>query len=349
MLVLCLSVLLVACKKKKEDNPTSTTPTKGDRTLGMSINLPSNNDFNAAYDRARAAGVEITEIDLKWKDIEISPNLYDGNIGLLLSTLNTLVVSKGMKIALILKPVDGSEKAVPADLASVSFSDTMMIGRYNRMQKFVLNKFTSAQIHSYTIGLNVGGYTGTNATLINDYSTFYSATSAYAKSLKTNLKMGINLDWFSATYYNEALTLNQNTDYVSVAYTPSNIDYTVRPTSQVEGDLNNLVAKFSTKPIYLQHTAYPSSTVCNSTTTAQKDFITTLFATWDKKKDNIKYISYFTAFDFSQQQVDDIMAAANNTNPVAKEYLKTVGLNLFTGEEKSAMAEFRNQAKSRGW
>lgn len=347
-----LSVTFIACKKKKEEpknNTNTNTNTKGNRVLGMGINLPANNDFNAAYDRAKSAGVEVSQVELKWKEIETAPNLYDANISLLFSTLNTFLPAKGMKLALIIKVLDGSEKAVPSDLASVSFSDTMMAGRYNRMQKFILQKIPNVTIHSYCIGINAGVYMNENPGALTEYSNFYNSVSAYAKTIRTDIKTGINLDFWYATFSGDALTLNQNTDFISVSYVPLNIDYTVRPSNQIEGDWNNLTTKF-TKPVYLHYVAYPSATLCNSSEDQQKQAITDIFKNWDKYQDKIPYLSYFTYSDFSQQQVDDIASASGNNNPVAKEYLRTVGLIRYDdATNKPAFTEFQNQAKSRGW
>jgi len=343
-----LSLVLIACKKKKEEPKNNTnTNTKGNRVLGMYINLPGNNDFNAAYDRAKAIGAEVTQIELKWKEIETAPNLYDANISLLFTTLNTFLPSKGMKLSLIIKPIDGSEKTVPTDLASVSFSDTMMIGRYNRMQKFLLQKIPNVNIHSYIVGTNTGAYITANTGALTEYSTFYSNVSAYAKTLKSGIKTSINVDYWYATFNNDAQTLNQNTDFISVNYVPLNLDYTVRASNQIEGDWNNLTAKF-TKPIHI-HTAYPSSTTCNSSDDLQKQAITDLFKYWDKYQDKIPYLAYFAYSDFSQQQVDDIASASGNNDPIAKEYLRTVGLIRYDGTDKPAIGEFQSQAKSRGW
>lgn len=349
LVVLVLAILSSACKKKKEEPKNNTnTNTKGNRVLGMSINLPANNDFNAAYDRAKSIGTEVTQIELKWKEIETAPNLYDANISLFLTTLNTLLPSKGMKLALIIKVIDGSEKAVPTDLASTPFNDTTMSGRYNRMQKYILQKIPNVTIHSYCIGVNAGDYMGANSGALSEYSTFYNTVSTYAKTIRTDIKTGINVDFWYATFNNDVQTLNQNTDFISIGYVPLNIDYTVRPSNQIEGDWNNLTSKF-TKPIYLHYVAYPSATLCNSSEDQQKQAITDIFKNWDKYQDKIPYLSYFTYSDFSQQQVDDIASASGNNNPVAKEYLRTVGLIRNDGTDKPAISEFQNQAKSRGW
>jgi hypothetical protein len=343
------SFLFLACKKKKEEPKNNTnTNTKGNRVLGMSINMPANNDFNAAYDRAKSVGAEVSQVELKWKEIETSPNVYDANIGLLFTTMNTFLPAKGMKLALVIKAVDGSEKSVPTDLASVSFNDTAMTGRYNRMQKFLLQKIPNVTIHSYCIGINTGAYISANAGALTAYTAFYNNVSTYAKTLRTDLKTGINIDYWYATFNNDAQTLNQNTDFISVSYVPLNLDYTARPSNQIEGDWNNLTAKF-TKPIYLHYVAYPSSTLCNSSENQQKQAITDIFKNWDKYKDKIPYLSYFTYSDFSQQQVDDIFSASGNNDPIAKDYLRTVGLIRHDGTDKPAISEFQNQAKSRGW
>ncbi len=315
----------------------------GERLLGLEITEAENESFDAAFQRARAAGATVTHRSLAWEDLEPDAGQFDAYSVALLDDLDIYFSLTGQRVELNFGPIDTPNLRVPADLAGVPLNARVMIGRFNAALDTVFAHLSHVELLSLEIGNECDVYLGTDPVLYAQYRDFFTATKAHAESLYAAGHGGADLD-VGITWTWDALVdsvqgpliepLVQRQDVLPVTYYPLRPDFTVRPPEDVFGDLVRLVTAFpdTARPILLVECGYPSSPVCGSSFQAQADFVDNVFLTWDALADRIRYVSFFMLTDWSRAYVDLLADYYGLADPAFLEFLRTLGLRLYPGD-----------------
>ncbi len=351
LITIIFSVLLIAnCGGGSGGSNPDTIAQKGNRILSIDVTVAGDADYDGAFTTATSAGMQVTSLPLNWGDLETAPGIYDNT---LLAIADAYYPPKGVAISLSLRTINTNQKEVPADLANTNFDDPVMISRFKQFLDFVFTQIPNLTLNSLSIGNEIDAYLGTDTTKWTQYRTFYDAVSTYARTKRTNLKVGTKSTFagISNIARTELAALNNSSDVVMVTYYPLNTDFTVKDLVVIANDFQTLVNLYPGKPVYLMELGYPSGTLCNSSDSKQSEFISKVFETWDTYRDEIPMISFTWLNDLSPQAVQDLTTYYGINDPIFSEYLATLGLRTHAGpgSDKPAFTTFKEQANKRGW
>lgn len=321
--------------------------------LGLDVsNYPQNAGvFN--YDSCFAVGKNLgmTQVGIyqNWTALETAPTTYDLAI---MDIANIYYPAKNMAIDLTIAPIHTNKLEVPSDLASVSFSNSVMITRFNRLLDSIKAHIPNVTLSSLVIGSEHDVYLGSNTLAWSDYTTFYNAVMVHARQLWPGLKVATELTSGGiVTYSAQAQNINLNSDHIGVSYYPLNPNFTVKQPTVVASDFTTLVNVFPSKKLWFYQYGYPSSGTCNSSNALQTQFITQTFLSWDTHAANIEMIDFTWLHDYDAAQVNFWGNYYGITNAAFLEFLRTLGLRTWNGNggDKPAMVELRCQARQRGF
>ena len=323
---------------------------KGDRILSLIITPGSDNNFNNDFALGQAAGMQSTTLALTWDDLETAPNTYNPNPNNL-AIAEAFYPSVNTPISLEINPVDTVTRRMPSDLAALPFDDPMVISRYENLLNWVFSQIPDVQLTSLTIGNEVDGYLNSNPSEWPHYQNFFQQVSAYARTLRPSLKVGVKGE-FSGIVGNAQANmqaLNQYSDVVEVTYYPLNGDFTPESSMNVSADFDTLTGLYPGRTIYILEAGYPSSTQCGNSEAIQSQFIDQAFTAWDAHADQIKLISFFALHDFSPAFVTQALLYYGDSDPCFAAFLGSLGLITYDGQQKPAYLELIQDASARGW
>jgi hypothetical protein len=344
--IIALVVLNISTTVKAQITPTN-------NIISIDITLPQNASYtyDSAFINCYNIGMRQIGLHFLWKSgLEATPGIYS------LSTLdiaNLYYPYFNVPVDLNIDPIETNVLELPSDLTSYVFSDTVVINRFKILLDSVFNHIPDLQLSSLVIGSEVDGYLGTDSAKWAQYTTFYSAVSAYAKTLRPGLKVACEamypgLTGASSIYLQ---TLNSYSDYIGVSYYPLNSNFTVKPASVVAIDFSNLVSLYPSKPIYFYQLGYPSSSSCNSSETKQAQFIDQVFQSWDTYSSNIKMIDFTWLHDWSSATVNYWSTYYGISDTAFLGFLGSIGLRNWSGNgtDKQAYKELECETKQRGY
>jgi len=323
---------------------------KGDRILSVAINPGSDNNFNNAFAQGQALGMQASPLALFWDDLETSPGVYNPNPNNL-AIANAFYPGVNTQVSLEIDPIDTVKRRMPSDLMSLPFDDPTVISRYENLLQWAFTQIPDLQLTSLTIGNEVDAYLDSNPSQWPQYITFFQQVSAYARGLRPGLKVGVKGEFSGMTGPAQAnmQALNQYSDVVEVTYYPLNSDFSPEPPTVVSTDFNTITSLYPGRILHLLEVGYPSGTACGSSESMQSQFIDQVFSAWDEHYDQIKLISFFSLTDFSPQTVTTLESYYGLSSTCFGEYLGTLGLMTYDGQQKQAYMELSNDAHARGW
>ena len=346
--MLAAILILPACGSGGSDGAPGPVP-RGSRIIGIHVQPPQDNDYNAAIAQAQSFGTSSVPFFATWASLETAPGVFDGA---LLATVNAYYPPKGLLNSITIAPINTNIVEVPADLAGTAWDHPTMIARFNALQDFIFSQIPAVTLTAYCIGNEVDS-TLTSAPAVAAYKTFYEAARAHALTLRPGLKVGVTLTMNGLIGPSKALyaSLNAASDIVAVTYYPLNNDFTVKPPSQVAVDVDALMLQYPTTPVFMKEIGYPSSATCNSSEELQRQFVVEVFNAWDRYADRIPLLYFFLLSEWSQAQVDQLALYYGAATPPFKEFLKTLGLRTYpgAGADKPGFTQLQAEAHARGW
>jgi hypothetical protein len=278
--------------------------------------------------------------------IETSPKVYSTTV---LQPTNSLLPQNGLSVSLMIAVINTSLKDMPSDLSSLAFDDPQVIARFETLLDQVFAAIPNAQLASLGIGNEIDGYL-TTATQWTQYANFYAAVSAYARTKRPGLKVGVQGTLYGMLANQAAFqALGKVSDVFLVSYYPLNSDFTVKDPSVVSGDLSTLVAAFPGKPIQIREAGYPTGSTVNSSTAMQSTFVSNLFSAWDQQANSIEYLCVTRLYDKTDAEIVNDAAYYGITDPKILNFIQTLGLRTADGTDKPAMSTLTTQASARGW
>ena len=326
--------------------------TPANNTISVDITLPQSTSYtyDSAFVSCRNLGMKQTGLFFTWTAIETSPHVFNFSN---LDIANIYYPAYNTPIDITIAPIATNHLEVPSDLANFPLDSSIVINRFKILLDSIFAHIPSLQLSSMEIGSEMDVYLGTNSVKWTQYTNFYSAVSAYAKTLRNNLKIASEatfngLTGSTSTYMQ---TLNTYSDYIAVSYYPLNSNFTVKPVSTIPTDFASIIALYPSKPIYFTQYGYPSSSVCNSSNTLQSQFIQQTFTSWDTYSSHIKMIDFTWMHDLSPASINYYSTYYGITDTVFLNYLGSLGLRTYSGNgtNNPAYDELICQAKQRGY
>jgi len=323
---------------------------KGDRILAVAVTVGSDNNYNNAFGQAQALGMQATEVGVFWDDLETSPGVYNPNPNNL-AIADAFYPGVNTQISLAINPIDTVKRRMPSDLMSLPFDDPTVISRYENLLQWAFTQIPDLQLTSLTIGNEVDAYLDSNPSQWPQYITFFQQVSAYARSLRPGLKVGVKGEFSGMTGPAQAnmQALNQYSDVVEVTYYPLNSDFSPELPTVVSTDFNTITSLYPGRILHLLEVGYPSGSACGSSESMQSQFVDQVFSAWDAHYSQIKVISFFALTDFSPQTVSQLETYYGLSSTCFAAYLGNLGLITYNGVQKQAYTEVSNDAHVRGW
>ena len=328
-----------------------TSLSKGDRVLGIDVNMAEDNDYDKAFGLAKFLGSEVTSLSMNWKDIETAPEKYEDPGGNL--AITNIYYPQKSKIALYIRSVDTASKMTPADLETVPFTAKEMAERYLKMIDWVFIQIPNVELLFLSVGDEIDLMMGDNKELYRDFGVFLKTIRGEIKKKHSNLHVG-----FTATLHgltekvpDELKTLNQYSDMVFVSYYPVDESSGLKEPSVIASDYEALVKKYPNRTIYIEQTGYPTSPFLKSSEAKQREFIRETFRAWDTHASQIKYVSFAWLTDLPQTSLDAYKEYYGTNDKNLLEFLRTLGLRTYhgSGQDKEAFRAVQAEAKARGW
>ncbi len=326
------------------------TPDKN--IICVDVNVPQNASYtyDSAFVASKNLGMTQTGLFFTWASIETSPGVFDFSY---LDIANIYYPAYNTSVDLTIAPIATNHLEVPADLASYPMDNPIVINRFKILLDSIFAHIPSLQLSSLEIGSEVDVYLGSDSAKWTQYTNFYSSVSAYAKSLRVNVKVAceVTFDGLTGSSSNFVQTLNTFSDLIAVSYYPLNSDFTVKPVSIIPADFAQIIELYPSKPIYFTQFGYPSSAVCNSSNELQSQFIQQTFASWDQYASNIKMIDFTWMHDLSPETISYYSTYYGIADTKFLNFLGSIGLRTYAGSgiDKPAYNELICQANRRGY
>jgi hypothetical protein len=334
-------------------SPSTTSPSdpRGNRILGIDVNPPADDDYDAAVTLAKQAGAQATPLSIYWDDFETAPGVYQPDQNWL-AIANRYYPAQKLKLSLTISVIDTTENRLPDDLKGKTFDDPEVTARFQAFLDYVFTQIPEVDLITLSIGNEVDIYLSETGEW-EAYTTFYQAALDHLQETQPDLPLGVKatLPGLLDTHQDKLAVLNQGSDVILVTYYPLEDDFTVQDPTVVHDDFEALVNSYPDRPLLLLEAGYPSSEVCDSSEIKQAAFIQELFAAWDTHRDHIQMVSISWLTDLSKSTTNDLQAYYRINNKAFGEYLRTLGLRTHpgAGEDKEAFQALREEARARGW
>ena len=347
LLAISLIILSAGCTS---DIPTQTldeqplegtTPglAKGDRLLGLGLTEGAVG-FSESFEIAQDLGVQVVELSLAWDDIETAPGNYENEY---LDIANAFYPPNNVQVSLSINPIDTNNLRLPPDLEDKDLDDPEVIARYNKLMDYVFSRTPELDLVSVNIGNEIDGYLGDDQEKWRQYNRFYEETGSHVRSKRPGVNVATKI------MFEGIMEINQHSDVVLVTYYPLNQDFSVKDPDVVHKDFDEITSVYSNSTIYFSEVGYPSSSYLGSSQEQQSEFITEIFKAWDNHSEQVKSINFIWLHDIPESEVNIYTGYYGLSSHEFSEYLGTLGLKTYDGEDKQALISLRNEATSRGW
>jgi hypothetical protein len=335
----------------------------GDRVISMQIDMAEDEPFTEAFKYADSACVKVIHMSFPWDEVEKDTNDWD------FARIDTMFKQAasipGLQIEMNLPPLNMGWKTVPADLASDSLNSARTLRRYKAYIDTVFNHLGNSELYTLNIGNEHGLYLlgqWPDTSRIVHFKAMHKEAAQYAKAKYAakhsgaDLPVGTTLTYaelvHSNTWWFMQKLNNALSDVISCNYYGIYDNGTVKDTGEVRADFDSLLNVYGGKgkDILITECGYPSSDSCNSSEEKQKYFVESVFSSWDKYKDDIKYISFFTLTDWTWEvasYITDAMAVHDSVKVSFRNYLHTLGWRNYDGSQKMSMHAIIDESKKR--
>jgi len=321
---------------------------KKSRQLAIDVTEMRDGNYDDAFKIAKDVGIDRIGLFLSWNVLEPSPQKFDGT---LLDIAAVYYPPQHVKVDLTLAVVNTNHLDTPSDLHERSFSDPIVIERFKKLINFVFTKLKPEQLASLNIGSEYDKFFGTDQKKWKEFGTFYKSVRDYLKSKWPSVILATETTYEGITGPSrEAIKeINKMSDRIGISYYGVQSNADVIDPKKVNDAFDAVCSIYPEKKIYFFQFGYPSSNVLKSSTLKQKEFVEESFLAWDKYADHVELIDYTWLHDHSPESVDKILKIYNFFDPKFREFIATLGLRTYNGQDKPAFVALKKEAKARGW
>lgn len=328
--------------------------------VGLSLILHQNSSpglagYLESIDDITAKGVNLYGMAPEWQELEPSPGMFSLQEPIV-NPLTLIDPGKGKfkSYILVLKMIDSNRKTVPGDLATNSFSDPLVIGRFKSLIDKLAMLTSIDRVSHILIGNEVDGYLASNPSELSAFATFFQQVVNHIHTKITTAKVGTIIT-FNSVKDNPAIfnTLTPYSDFICYTYYPtdnSNPNWQMRPPADVFSDIAFMKEKAGNKPFAFTEIGYPSSAENNSSEILQKEFVENMFDALRSSKDErkLEFIFYHSMYDYPTSSCGPYAQAQGIDSTYLCGFMNNLGLNSYsTGQPKQAWFSFCE--KMRNW
>lgn len=322
---------------------------KGSRQIAIDVGESANYDYDRAFKMAQGVGLERIGLFLAWSILEPSPGNYDGTW---LEIANLYYPSKNTAVDLTIAVFNANQKVTAGDLKDKPMNDPEVVARFKKLLDFIFEKTNDTNFTSINIGSEQDIYFQTDAKQWQEFTDFYKQVAQYIHEKKPGIPVTSEFTFEGLTEISTAQfakDVNQFSDQIGISYYAMNKDGFVADPKRVYGDFAKVVNLYPNKPILFFQFGYPSSKYLRSSLTKQAQFIHESFMAWDQYTNNIKLIDFTWLHDLSPQALQENIDFYGIYDKKFSEFLKTLGLRTYNGQDKPAFVQLKAEASARGW
>jgi len=320
-----------------------------DRLFGINPS-ESSEGFFPAFELAVEAGLQVTEINLSWDQIETSQGVYEDPYGVLEAI--TFYGSEDVEVLLTIAVINTVVRTVPDYLDGYDYNSPEVIQAFDNMIEWVLGQISpTVTIAALSIGNEVDILLDGSAQW-SDYEGFFLAAAANLNQNHPDLPIGVKCTVMNGLFKGEAgeiQSINQFTDMVMLTYYPLDDWFSVLPASAVHEHFDQVVSYFPEGEIWITEVGYPSGLQCNSSETSQAHFFHEVFTAWDDHKDKIDFLLIDWLHEATPEQVAEWELYYGLSDPAFLEFLATLGLRNYDNTDKYAWVQLLAETNARGW
>jgi hypothetical protein len=349
-LLVAVTGILSGCKS----NDVPAVKPKGNRQVAIHITQAESNSYDTEFSRVQDLGTDVIPLTLPWNTLE-TPSGFDFSVA---DIISVYYPPKNIKVSINLTPIYAISRAVPEDLQSLPWDDTLVISRFRAMLDSLHQILPATVINNFIVGVEVDVYLNNHPDEWNHYKTFYDSSRAHIKKLwGSGMPVGVETTWGSAslTAKDNIIGLNQYSDMMVLSYYPNQNDFTVKPPLTVHTDVETIIGIYPSIPVFIVECGYQTSALCNSSEELQRQFIVEMFKLWDDHANKISFMGFLWLTDLSDAVVNQDVVDYGATNLPSlnafKGYLQTTGLRTYpgTGTDKPGFTQLKSELTSRGW
>jgi len=342
-----LSLLASACAEQttvQSDRPSTTQPaaaattTSGEDTkpmLGMGVIEAADGDYEAAFDAARSAGVEIIPLTLFWNAVEPTAGSID--LGLP-SIANAFYPPRHTAIALSLVAIDGPGPALPQDLAGRSVDDPEVIARYESMLAEVAGAMPDVNVEYLSLSNEI------DLLLHNDsdwaaFGRFYDAVAPLASELWPDAVIGATTTAGSAlgSQATAVAAFNRHAGSWLVTWYPLDSSFHVLSPPDALAQLGEIEALTGNLPLHLMEVGYPSDGANLSSEDMQAEFFAEFLRFVNGRGDELPLTIIEWETDLAPGDASETAGRYGlPDNEAFVAYLASLGLRTHDGNPKAA-------------
>ena len=238
-----------------------------------------------------------------------------------------------------------SNRSMPADIATLSFSDPIVKTRFHALIDAIKDQINS-QVKYVALGNEVDTYFSAHTTEWGAYKSLVEDARTYLKSIKPNLIVGVTTTFDGATskFVSQVKDLNANMDAIMLTYYPISSGFVPREPNTVVGDVAKMVDAAGGKPLVLQEWGYPSSTSLGSSEAKQAEFIYNSLVELEKQGvSKFPFVSFFKYRDWNESHVQSI--TGQKAGQPFFEFMSSLGMKKNDGSSKAAFTVVQNWIK----
>lgn len=287
-----------------------------------------------AVSQSRDAGATITLTSPTWREMEPSPGVYDfeGPLG---GSLYQLTQGMGMGHYFGIQLINTSVKELPADLAGRSWTDPVVLARFEKLVAALKNQKIS--VNAISVGNEVDVYFASHPQELAPYLQFLRAAKPVIKRYFPNVRVGTTVTFEGLKTGRQAAIsqLVDATDIVFFTYYPV-IDLVPLPLKDVPAHVNAMVSAAKGRQVVVQEFSFPASRAVGSSESLQATFfrvVLPLLMTNPKVEASFIYALHDLSPTYCDMQLSYYGAGGYSVavQDRFKEYLCTLGLRRNDG------------------
>jgi len=323
----------------------------GDRLWGINITEGADG-FEAAFDVAKQAGIQVVELNIPWDYIETSPGIYEDPYGGALAA-TVFYGWNDVDVNLSVAVVNTVCRCTPDYLDSLQYSSPEVIAAFEGVVDYVMSQVPdNVTIRGFSIGNEIDLVLSSYEEWV-DYITFFAAAADYVRTGYPGIQVGGKCTVMNGALGPEAVyvqTLAGYADVVMLTYYPQTEGCVVMDPDSDHSHLACIVEAFPGRQIWLCEVGYQSgSECCGSSEEQQAVLYHEFFDAWDEQAAAIPLVVVDWLHDVSPEQLQGFIDYYGLSDPGFVEFLATLGLRNYDGTDKYAWQQVLAETAPRGW